>query len=663
MQFAAFFSIVGISFLAQPALAQRVEPVNSLGRARSTYDASDTNRDGKVTIEEFARQKLTIQKADFDAMDVDKNGAWSRDEFLVYYRRILINSGQRAADDLEAEVARIQAARRAKAADAGPKRPAVTPDAAARLRTAIDDLEKKDALRQAKHEDFQRVKDGMVECVRQITAQDPATGAELLSKFDSAVDALEVKARAGKYDRADYTALRESLVARARGAAATTPANATPPAPTPAAAAAPLTTEQLQSALETALDDLGNKAEARNATRDDYTRVKEAFIARARAAAPGTDAATVTERGTLEQRFIAAIDKLEVDAREGRYTRAEFQAVRDTYIARVRAITSSTPANTANPAPAATGDLAGALDAALDDLGKKAEARQATREDFNRVREAMIARARSLTASDPAAAGRLGTLDEAFTKAMDKLEADALAGKYSREDFTALRDGYVSRARAIVAAGAVAAQPASPAANSPVPAGTPEASSGTIEQRFDQALNELERKALSRGATREDFQRVTNLMTERARAAVQTQAGAPIAEGDPRIATLSTALQNAMARLESAAASGGLNSADFANLRQMLITRARDAVQPPAPTPTPAPEVKPPDNPPTTRTPDPKPADAKPADPKPTEPAKPAEPAPGRSRPAPEPKPEQPKPADPPKEGRPVPPPTPPHRG
>ncbi len=532
MKIASLLGLLVLSFVAEPALAQRADLKNSLGRARATYDASDADKDGKVTLDELTRQKLKIPKVDFDAMDADKDGSWSRDEFVVYYRRLLLNSGERAADDLEAEVARIQALRRAKLADSAPKRPTVPPtptptaDIGERLRLAIDELEKKAALRQATRDDFQRVKDGLVERARQLAAQDPANGTGLVAKFEAAVDALETKAREGNYSRDDYTALRESLIARGRDAAK--------PIPATGPVNAPLTEEQLQAALDAAL---------------------------------GSGSAPAT------------------------------------------------PATPVVTAPNASNDLALKLELALDDLAQKAESRQATREDFGRVRDAMTARARAIASSDPAAAGRLVTLDELFAKAMEKLESDAREGKFSRQEFQNLRDNYVNRARAIAGSGVPAAQPVTP----PPPI-TPAVTDG-IEKRFDDAVMELERKALARGATRADFQRVNDLLVARARAAVQTADGAPVADTDPRIAALAASLQGAMARLESAAGSGGLSAADFSNLRQMLIARARDAVK------TPAPEVKPPD-------------------PKPTDPPKPVDAPPVRTRPVPE----RPKPVDPPKD-------------
>jgi hypothetical protein len=150
------------SIVGGQALAQRGATASSLTRARATYDATDVDKNGKVSLEELRKNALPIQKADFDSQDVDKDGAWSRDEFYVYYRQILVNGGQKAGDDLEGEVARIQALRKAKAAEiqkreaaakaakeaANPPLPVpTTPEA--RMDRAIDDLEKKAATRTA----------------------------------------------------------------------------------------------------------------------------------------------------------------------------------------------------------------------------------------------------------------------------------------------------------------------------------------------------------------------------------------------------------------------------------------------------------------------------------------------------------------------------------
>ncbi|MBL8859268.1 MAG: EF-hand domain-containing protein [Planctomycetes bacterium] len=641
MKFALYTSLLALIVIAESAFAQGSDPVNSLARARSTFSAADSDKDGKVTASEFARQRLAVTKEEFAAMDADKDGTWSQEEFLVYYRRLLLNGGQRAAPDLEAEVARIQALRRVKDEEEAKKRPVappkveapLAPDIAQRLRAAIDDLEKKAALRQATRADFQSVRDALIDRAKVVKAQDPSGGADLVAKFEAAVNALEEKARAGNYSRADYTALRDSLIVRGRET------TKVPPTAEPVNASAGV--EQLQAGLDRALDELATKAAARNATRADYDAVKAAFVARARAAAPSTDPAVVAERGTLEQRFAAAIDKLEDDGRAGKFSREEFNAVRESHIARVRALAgsgasaaSSVPVPTVAPAPA--NDLAVKLDTALDDLAKKAQERQATRDDFNRVKEAMVARTRALASTNPAAANEQAKIDELFLRAMNALEEDALAGKFSREQFQTMREGYVQRARAVVSAGqpVVAPAPAVP----PVPAATPEG----IEQRFDAALRELERKALARGASREDFQRVNDLLVARARAAVQKHVGVPVADADPRVSALVTSVQSALTRLESAQADSGTSAADFEKLREMVITRARNAVERPA---DPAPGRGAVDT-------TPKRDEAKPVEaPKPVDPPKPADdPAPrGRTRPVTEKPVEPPKPVDPPK--------------
>src|SRR4029078_1863427 len=89
---------------AQPLFAQRTEPQNSLARARAVFDLADANKDGKLDFEELSKQRLPIKKSEFDAMDADKSASWSRDEFLVYYRRLLLSNRQRPSAELESEV-------------------------------------------------------------------------------------------------------------------------------------------------------------------------------------------------------------------------------------------------------------------------------------------------------------------------------------------------------------------------------------------------------------------------------------------------------------------------------------------------------------------------------------------------------------------------------
>lgn len=684
--------VATISLGNAPVLAQRIEPVNSLGRAKSTFEAADVDKNGQVTFGELTQQKLAIQRADFAAIDADKDGLWSREEFYVYYRRLLINSGQRAADDLESEVARIQAVRHAKAAALEAKRqppkvlaPAIS-NTDAGLKTALDELEKRAAAGQATREEFQMLRAALIERARLDNANDPATAAELVAKFEAALTVLETQAKEGRYNRDEYAALRALMIGRVRAAA--TVAVVTTPVAT-------VTQPTVGAPFELALDDLSKNAEARRATAEDFQRLRAAWAARVRPAS--TDAAAVARDAELDQKFTRAMEALERDARSGKYSREQFEELRAAYISRARFAAGSTPVVPTAPvvAPAAPNSASGpeaSLDTALDDLSKKAEAKQATEDDFRRVRETWIARSRAAAqSSDPASIARQATLEEQFTRAFAALEQDARAGKYSREQFQALRDSYIARARYAAAANAAQTTPAPapeavppavtpspetlPAANPPAPVESPEETA----RRFDEALQVFEQRVLAHGASRADFQRVYDMLVGRARAAVAAQAGTAVADSDPRLAVLITRLQGVLGRLERTMSNGAGKSEEFAFLREAAQGRVREI---PPEQPAPSEEKRPADE--STKPAEaPKPVDAPMPDEsvksveqpkqreqvKPTEPAQPAEPAKRgevaktedavksadnpsaneRVRPAPAPAPEAPKPVDPPK--------------
>jgi len=94
-------------------------PANSLVRARALWTELDRDRDGRLSAEERARLAAPSAAA-LATQDLDRDGLLSADEFVLGFRELLRTQGQLPAPDLEAEVARLQALRRAAAANAGP---------------------------------------------------------------------------------------------------------------------------------------------------------------------------------------------------------------------------------------------------------------------------------------------------------------------------------------------------------------------------------------------------------------------------------------------------------------------------------------------------------------------------------------------------------------
>ncbi len=108
MQKSTHLIILGL-FLVGGASAQSTGV--TLGKVRATFSKADTNGDALLSRAEAAA--AGIPSRDMQRMDADKSGSLSGEEFIVYYSQLLSRAGRTSAKDLEAEVKRINAARRA----------------------------------------------------------------------------------------------------------------------------------------------------------------------------------------------------------------------------------------------------------------------------------------------------------------------------------------------------------------------------------------------------------------------------------------------------------------------------------------------------------------------------------------------------------------------
>jgi hypothetical protein len=209
------------------------------------------------------------------------------------------------------------------------------------------------------------------------------------------------------------------------------------------------------------------------------------------------------------------------------------------------------PAPGRDSAPLVAGDKDAQIEQALAELESKSVAREATRADFARVRDLWTERSSAVQREGPAGAPPDPVVAR-FARALDALEARARAGAVTRADFADLRAAWAARARRAVI-------DKKPAENAPA----------SIEARFDQALAELEAKAFARGATRADWQRVKDLLVERARRAVQGPESTPPAADDPRVKVREAELAKALEALETANAEGRLTRAGFQEFRAL----------------------------------------------------------------------------------------------
>ncbi len=297
----------------------------TLDRARRIFQAADRNNDSRIELAELEAGRLRVPADEFRQRDLDANGAWNRDEFTLWYRGLLIKSGQKPGGDLEAEATRLLAQQRAKVAPvaaAEPQDPAVV-ELEARLQRALDHLEKQALARQATRDDFGAVRQAWE--ARLAAAQpagDEGAQATLRQKVGRALEDLERRARDGQATREEYAQLRQALLTRARAAGA------------PAAPVAEGETS-LEARFAQALDELELKALARQATREQFGAVREMLAARARrtAKAEGLEDGAATQ---LQQDYERALARLEERALAGQVTRAEFTELRATLVTRAR---------------------------------------------------------------------------------------------------------------------------------------------------------------------------------------------------------------------------------------------------------------------------------------------------------------------------------------
>jgi len=86
-----------------------------LEKARALFGKLDLDADGFVSAAEAGRGK--VPEKQFVAADDDRDRRLSRDEFVLFYRELLVQVGRPVPADLDGESARIEAARRMRRAE------------------------------------------------------------------------------------------------------------------------------------------------------------------------------------------------------------------------------------------------------------------------------------------------------------------------------------------------------------------------------------------------------------------------------------------------------------------------------------------------------------------------------------------------------------------
>jgi hypothetical protein len=216
---------------AAPAQETRAQD-GSLARAATLFAGADSNHDGKLSAEEA--RSLPVSAEAFGAEDADRDGFWSREEFLVFYRHQLVVSRQPIGADLDAEIMRIQALKRVEAVDPARKPKCETSSRTAdpdslnrRFETILADVEAKCAARHAGREDFQRLRNLVVLNGRAAARSSAVPGSGPQSAMLDAIDRIEKRSVQGQYSRDEFEILRRASCAES-GPTSTAPSTVGP---------------------------------------------------------------------------------------------------------------------------------------------------------------------------------------------------------------------------------------------------------------------------------------------------------------------------------------------------------------------------------------------------------------------------------------------------
>ncbi len=252
----------------------------------------------------------------------------------------------------------------------------------------------------------------------------------------------------------------------------------------------------------------------------------------------------------IEMNLDRAIDQLQQKAADRDASREAYEHARDLLKQRARA------AMTAGYDKADTD--AERLTRALDRLeGRAARAALDAKEyDRYRIRVVDSRLDRAIAWLEQKARDR-GATREQFQNAVALLEKRAQLSKKVGSRLPSIREALSSKISALQAKAAEITAPEALSFGADI-----------VDTRLERALAWLEEKALERKATREDFDRVRDILVDRADLAMRIDATAP----DLRQRWL-----DAVARLEERAKEAGLTREDFLELRDALTKRAAEA--------------------------------------------------------------------------------------
>lgn len=494
--------------IAAPALAAAQESPGDLERAEATFRAIDTSSDGNLSTRELTA--ATVPLSSIPRFDRDGDGAWSRDEFLLYYGNLLDRAGRGISPALRREVDRarkaIDQAERRRQAEREKARAensagensgeGVVPGDAGREQGLRDRLERAegaaaDRLKRggADRETFERTRDRLEERAR------AAAGRGGEGARADGVEARLARARALLESRAQRAK-------QARGEAGAGSASEGGGTVAPAGRNA-----RLRKDLERAEKALADRAGRGGMSPEEGRRIQGELEERARAAGGGP-AAGDTEALSPRRRLERALDALAERAKRGEMTREQVARIEQDLLDRARAAFGTDPL----PAAPAEWTTRRKLERALDALEERARSGGMTRVEFERIAGELAQRARGAEApvSDSPTAGEVGraSLREREARAEAALQERAARGGMTRQEYERIEGELRARARA--AAGGKDALDRLP---------------DERRQKLERAISALAERAVKGGWSREQYEREREALIERARAQAADSAG------------------------------------------------------------------------------------------------------------------------------------------
>ena len=257
----AFFLCLLLSVLA-PAQVGNPTPHE---RASHTFAAADRNLDGVLDAREIAQ--VSIPPSAAKTSDHDQDGNLSKDEFLMYYRQLMVNAGQAPGAELNTAARRIESWRRAEEARAAERR--------AREKE-LAELRRKQTTKETTAERLRRAQEALRERVRQADESSEATETSTDRIAERAREALGAGSGAADAGASAATAKRLARAGAALGG------SSAPPEGSGSGSGSGNRAGSNRVDLARALLALEKRAQDGGWTREQYDRERKALIERAR---------------------------------------------------------------------------------------------------------------------------------------------------------------------------------------------------------------------------------------------------------------------------------------------------------------------------------------------------------------------------------------------